>query len=88
MGGLRKIDDTTAEVKRIRVKPELEGKGIGKSILDELIKRGRELGYKKLILSTSENKEKAQGLYKSRGFVEFKRENFHTIVEIYYEKEL
>src|SRR3989338_11655357 len=53
MGGLRKIDDTAAEIKRMRVKPEFQGQGIGSMILDALLARAKQLGYQKFILDTA-----------------------------------
>jgi ribosomal protein S18 acetylase RimI-like enzyme len=74
MGAVRKIDDETGEVKRMRTKPELQGRGFGGIILEELITEAKKLGYKELILETSEKQIAALSLYRSRGFIEFKRE--------------
>lgn len=85
MGALRKIDELTAEIKRMRIKPEYQGKGIGSLILDKLIEKAKELGYKKLILDTSVKQVIAQKLYISRGFKESKRGQMYGQETIYYE---
>nr|WP_298659491.1 GNAT family N-acetyltransferase [uncultured Flavobacterium sp.] len=85
MGALRKIDESTAEIKRMRVNPKFQGKGIGGLILDRLIKKAKEIGYKKLILDTSTKQIVAQNLYKSRGFKESKRGEIYGQDTIWYE---
>src|SRR3989344_4280519 len=87
MGALRKVDAATAEIKRMRVEPALQGKGIGKMILDKLIEKAKELGYKKLILDVAEKQKGAQHLYESRGFKEYKRGKLGGQETIYYQRE-
>ncbi len=88
MGALRKVDETTAEVKRMRVEPSLQGQGIGKMILDKLIERAKEFGYNKLVLDVAEKQAGARHLYETRGFKEFKRGQLGGQETIYYEREL
>ena len=73
MGALRKVDDRSAEVKRMRVQIDHQRKGIGTQILDSLIGRANELGYKRLVLDTSLNQTAAQSLYEKRGFGQYRR---------------
>ena len=73
MGAVRKIDDSTAEIKRMRVDLDYQGNGIGSLILDKLLTTTKELLYEKLILDTSVNQIAAQKLYESRWFIEYKR---------------
>ncbi len=88
MGALKKVDDKTAEIKRMRVAINHQGKGIGSMILDHLTERAKELGYKKLILDTTTNQEAAKRLYEKRGFREFKRSKAGNLEMIYYEVDL
>jgi len=88
MGGIRKVDETTTEVKRMRVEPSMQGKGIGKLILDKLIEKAKELGYKKLILDTAEKQKAARHLYETRGFREYKRGEIAGQETIYYQLEI
>jgi ribosomal protein S18 acetylase RimI-like enzyme len=85
MGALRKIDNQTAEIKRMRVNIAHQNQGIGSLILDSLIQRAKELGYKRLILDTTENQNAAKRLYEKRGFKEFKRGKAAHLETIYYE---
>ena len=73
MGALRKVDDTTAEIKRMRTEPSMQGRGLGKLILDKLIGRAKELGYKKLVLDVAERQQAARHLYETRGLREYKK---------------
>ena len=85
MGAFQKIDDETAEIKRMRVEPDYQGKGIGSLILDTLIDKAKAAGYRKLVLDTTDKMQAAQHLYRSRGFKEYKRSLFGDIMIIFYE---
>ena len=74
IGGFSKVDEATAELRRMRVKQEFQGRGIGSLLLDKLIAKAKKLGYKKLILDTFKNQTIAGKMYASRGFQEFKQE--------------
>jgi len=88
MGGLLKMDDQTAEVKRMRVDVNYQGQGIGSFILEKLIQKAKELGYKKLELDTTENMIAAQRLYEKFGFKEFKRGRAGHLESIFYELDI
>ncbi len=85
MGGLRKVDKNTAEIKRLRVTRTYQGKGIGKTILDELIRRAKELGYQKLIIDTTTKQIPAQRLFEKVGFRETRRERLGKLEQVFYE---
>ncbi|HNX25385.1 MAG TPA: GNAT family N-acetyltransferase, partial [Spirochaetota bacterium] len=54
MGAVRKINDDTAEVVRMRVHPGYQGKGCGNIILHELERFAMKNMYKELVLETDE----------------------------------
>jgi putative acetyltransferase len=68
--GLRKIDGRRCEMKRLYVRPEFRGKGLGKALCSRIILKGRHLGYKEMLLDTLSTMVDAQGLYRSNGFRE------------------
>jgi ribosomal protein S18 acetylase RimI-like enzyme len=88
MGALKKVDDTTGEIKRMRVNINHQRKGIGTKILEKLLERAKDIGYKKIILDTSENQKAAKQLYERYGFKEFHRKPTAHIEMIFYEKNL
>jgi len=67
-GALRKLDGTTAEVKRMYVEPEVRGHGVAKQILDHLENSAREMGVHRLVLETGIYQAEAIGLYRRTGF--------------------
>jgi ribosomal protein S18 acetylase RimI-like enzyme len=88
MGALRKISDTAAEIKRMRVHPDFQGKGYGQKIYDSLEAKAIQLGYTKLSLDTTVKQFPAQKLYDKNGFVEVGRRNIKGLELIFYEKTL
>jgi N-acetylglutamate synthase-like GNAT family acetyltransferase len=67
-GALRKLDETSAEVKRMYVEPELRGHGVAKKILEHLEGVGRQLGVHRLVLETGIYQAEAIGFYHQAGF--------------------
>ena len=61
------IDDAT-ELKRVFVRDEFQGKGIGTKLVLELIEWAKELGYKRLILETGELLQESCHVYRKVGF--------------------
>jgi ribosomal protein S18 acetylase RimI-like enzyme len=66
--GLRQIDEGIGEVKRMYVKPEFRGQGIGRSLLENIIYEAANIGYSKLLLDTAPFSTEALSLYRSLGF--------------------
>jgi ribosomal protein S18 acetylase RimI-like enzyme len=88
MGALRRTSPERAEIKRMRVHPDYQGRGIGQIILDELEAHARILGYKTLHLDTSVVQFAAQRLYEKNGYREVGRDIYGGLEVILYEKTL
>jgi len=88
MGALRKIDDHIAEIKRMRTQPAMQGKGIGKKILELLITKAKELGYTEIILETSDRQPAAQKIYANFGFAAYQTEAIRGLNCTWYRKDL
>ena len=67
-GGLRAIDDTSAEIKRMYVLPGTRRLGAGVAILTGLEAWGAELGFKVARLETSRRLDAALNLYRRSGY--------------------
>ena len=64
--GLRDLGDGICEMKRLYVKPECRGRGIGKSLAKEVIEKAKTIGYDCMRIDAFDDTAKA--LYASLGF--------------------
>jgi len=89
-GALRRRDESTIEVKRMYVAPEMRGRGIARQVLDHLENEARTMGAKRLVLETGIYQEEAIGLYRAAGFsaVECFDEYVGTPTSVCFAKEL
>ncbi|GGS97306.1 GNAT family N-acetyltransferase [Planobispora rosea] len=88
MGGIRRVDDETAEMCRLRVHPEFQRRGYGARVVSVLEIRALELGYRRLRGDTTLNQHAAIELYRKYGWREIRREERGGCVVVYGEKEL
>ncbi|WP_415382868.1 GNAT family N-acetyltransferase [Halosimplex sp. TS25] len=58
----------TAELSRIRVEPEMQGRGFATRIVEELERRARRAGYRAFVLNTGAGNDRARGFYESLGY--------------------
>jgi N-acetylglutamate synthase-like GNAT family acetyltransferase len=70
IGALRMLDRDVAEVKRTYVDPAWRDCHVGSTILDRLLDEARTRGARTVRLDTCRFMTAAQGLYRSRGFLE------------------
>ncbi|HET9141250.1 GNAT family N-acetyltransferase [Actinophytocola sp.] len=70
VGTLKPIDDTTAEIKRMYVRPAAQGRGIGRAILTRLVRDAGAEGYTTVRLETLRFMTTAQSMYRAFEFVE------------------
>ncbi len=80
MGALKRTSPRRAEIKRMRVHPQYQGRGYGQLILEELEARARTLGYQTLHLDTSILQIPAQKLYEKNGYREVGRDKYRQEV--------
>jgi GNAT superfamily N-acetyltransferase len=67
-GAVRRIEDGTAEVKRMYVRPEVRGQRVGQAVLSALEAEARALGCARLVLETGVRQMEAIALYERAGF--------------------
>jgi putative acetyltransferase len=77
-GALRKLDDKTAEIKRLWLLEAYHGQGIGYRLLSQLIDFAREQGYIRIRLQTSPEQVRALDFYRKVGFREISSYNEDT----------
>ena len=68
---IKKLDEDSCEAKRLFIRPEYRGKGYARILLDSMLAKARELGFKKVTFTTKPAvMQIAYGLYKRMGFDE------------------
>ena len=68
VGFYRRIRADAAEFKRLYLRPEARGNGLGRRLVRQLINEAREAGYLEIYLDTADFMSSAHALYRSEGF--------------------
>ena len=67
---LRPFDGKTCEMKRMYVRPEFRGHGLGRAIAERAVAEARRIGYEKMRLDTVASLKEANRMYEGMGFRE------------------
>jgi GNAT superfamily N-acetyltransferase len=67
-GGLRVIDDTHGEIKRMYVMPGKRGSGVSRAVLTALEEEARRRGWSRLVLETGDRLPEAMRFYEREGY--------------------
>ena len=74
-GGVRELEPTVGELKRMWIRSDNRGKGLGSRLLSELIEQSRAIGHTTLLLDTNRGLTEALALYRKHGFEPIERYN-------------
>ena len=89
-GALRPIADVdyanACEMKRLFVRPDFRGLGLGRLIAEALLDEARRAGYSAMLLDTLDEMEAARELYTSLGFEEIPPYYFNPLSGAHYLK--
>lgn len=66
--GLFPLDDRTVELRKMYLRPDARGQGLGHRLLSHALNRARELGFTAVVLQTATVLDKAIALYRQAGF--------------------
>jgi len=87
-GGLRRLGDGVAEIKRMYVRPAARSRGTAAALLASLERTALSLGYAAVRLDTGPKQVHAQRLYRASGFVEVPPYNDNPFACYWAEKRL
>jgi GNAT superfamily N-acetyltransferase len=73
MGGLLPTGEHVVDLKRLRVRPDMQGLGVGEHLARSLLDRARELGVGRVTADTTTRQLPAQRLFAKLGFTEIGR---------------
>jgi ribosomal protein S18 acetylase RimI-like enzyme len=66
--GLRPFDADRCEMKRLFVRADQQGSGLGRRLIETLLQEAKAIGYRRMLLDTLPQMQAAQHLYASFGF--------------------
>jgi putative acetyltransferase len=76
--GLYRMDTGTCELRKMYLRAEHRGQGLGKRLLDHALAQARELGFQKVVLETASVLKEAIALYESYGFRPYRPDHLST----------
>lgn len=88
VGGVKRLDDATAEIKRMYVLPEARGRGAARALLGALEDAARSLGYTRVRLDTGREQPHAEALYESAGYRSIPDYNGNPLAAYWGERDL
>ena len=88
MGALMRLSGDRAEIRRMRVHPDFQRRGLGKQMLSALEQRAADLGFRTLVLDTTVQQVPAIRLYTQSGYSEIGRSRKGSFEVLEFEKSI
>ena len=87
-GGMKRLDATTGEIKRVWTAPSARGQGVARRIMQALEALAQSSGVTTVRLDTNKSLTEAQAMYRQSGYVEIARYNDNPYAHHWFEKKL
>jgi GNAT superfamily N-acetyltransferase len=88
MGGFKRLTDTSAELRRMRIERELQGRGYGTELLRELERLAVQSGIRTLGLDAARRRPLTLEFYRKRGYQETGRGFYGEVETVQFSKTL
>jgi pimeloyl-ACP methyl ester carboxylesterase/GNAT superfamily N-acetyltransferase len=85
---LKRLDDRTAEIKRVYVAPEARGAGVARALLARLEAIARDVGYQRIRMDTGARQPASVALFGSIGYAQIPDYNGNPVAAYWFEKRL
>jgi len=86
--GILKLSDDVCELRKMYLKREYQGTGLGKLMMEDALIKAKALGFKKMVLETNSVLKEAIGLYRKYGFKNFVPEHLSDRCDCAMERDL
>ena len=88
MGGLQRLSDTSAELRRMRIRPDLQGQGYGSQLLRELERLALQSGVHTLSFETARARPLTLEFYHNHGYQETGSGFYGEVETVHFSKTL
>jgi GNAT superfamily N-acetyltransferase len=88
MGGFKRLSDTLAELRRMRIERELQGRGYGTQLLQELERRASQAGIRTFCLQAAQQRPLTLEFYRKHGYQETGRGFYGQVEMVRFSKSL
>jgi pimeloyl-ACP methyl ester carboxylesterase/GNAT superfamily N-acetyltransferase len=86
--GIKRLDDRTAEIKRVYVAPEARGTGVARALIGAVEQAARKAGYRTVRLDTGAKQQASVALFTSSGYEPIPDYNGNPVAAYWFEKRL
>lgn len=87
-GGVHRLDDDRAEIKRMWIDRSRRGMGLGRRLLADLEAAARDLGCREVLLDTNDALTEAIAMYRTAGYEAIDRYNDNPYADLWFRKVL